>query len=31
MLDNIGSGNGLLPIRHQAIITWTNTDLLSIV
>ena len=25
----IGSGNGLLPYRHQAI-TWTNTDLLSI-
>ena len=27
---NIGSGNGLLPVRHQAI-TWTNAGLLSIV
>ena len=26
---NIGSGNGLAPIQHQAII-WTDTDLLSI-
>ena len=24
-----GSGNGLLPVRHQAI-TWINADLLSI-
>ena len=23
---NIGSGNRLSPIRHQAIITWTNVD-----
>ena len=23
---NIGSGNRLSPIRHQAIITWTNAD-----
>ena len=26
---SFGSGNGLLPVRHQAI-TWTNVDLLSI-
>ena len=26
----IGSGNGLLPVRHQAL-TWTIDDLLSIV
>ena len=26
---NIGSGNGLVPFRHQAII-WTNANLLSI-
>ena len=25
---SIGSGNGLLPVRHQAI-TWTSTELLS--
>ena len=25
----IGSGNGLVPFRHQAI-TWTNADLLSV-
>ena len=25
----MGAGNGLLPVRHQAI-TWTNADLLSI-
>ena len=25
---NIGSGNGLSPVWHQAI-TWTNADLLS--
>ena len=25
----IGSGNGLAPVRYQAI-TWTNDDLLSI-
>ena len=29
VLVKIGSGNGLAPIRRQAI-TWTNTDLLSI-
>ena len=26
--SHIGSGNGLLPVQHQAI-TWTNGDLLS--
>ena len=26
---NIGSGNGFVPERHQAI-TWTNVDLLSV-
>ena len=29
ILANIGSGNGLTPVRCQAI-TWTNTDLLLI-
>ena len=29
ILVNIGSGNGLSPVRHQAI-TWTNVDLFTI-
>ena len=27
---NTGSVNGLLPARHQAIITWTNANLSTI-
>ena len=27
-LVNIDSGNGLMPVQHQAIITYTNVDLL---
>ena len=26
----IGSSNGFLPVWHQAIITWTKVDLLSV-
>ena len=29
ILINIGSSNGLVPNRHQAI-TWTNVDIISI-